>query len=1359
MKRTFNHLEICRVCETHHPSLIMSILRLILASFIHHWRTNLAVSAGAAVGTAVLTGALLVGDSMQGSLRSMALDRLGLIDEALVSDHFFRAQLADELEKTATGDSLGSAPAPVFSAPAIILPASMENPAAPAPLRANRVELIGCDRRFWQLDSRPIPVPTLQDREIALNRPLAEKLGVKPGDEVILRLPRPGAIPADSALGRKNDTVQSFRLAVKSVVPAEGLGSFALNPTQRQPLNAYINLQWLQERLELPGLANAILVHLQDDASRPNFRANENGTVSFAAASAAGSIAQNLLRPKLIDLGLDIEKTPLGYFNITSARMIFDPGAEKEILLTFARLMNQGRPTDGRKIGQKFILDGSLSKQTSIKTLDGKQREGFFTQSAFTYLANTIADGQRTIPYSTITAIDFTDQAPLGAFLSADGKPLPPLKDDEIALNSWAADDLKAKPGDQISVAYFLPETADGQTREVTKHFRLAAVVQLAGAAGDRALTPTVKGMTDEATMSDWDPPFPFDSRRVRPQDEKYWNQYGPTPKAFVSLQTGRRLWSSRFGQTTSIRVSTQSLPSPFGRGAGGESQLLPSPFGRGAGGEGLDKGILEKRLSSLDPAAFGLLFQPVKRQALSAAAGTTPFNVLFLAFSFFIIAAGAMLVLLLFRLGVEQRAGEIGILSALGFKRRQVRRLLLGEGLIIATVGGILGLILGVGYAALLLLGLRTWWLAAITAPFLQFYLTPTSLIIGLASGIVLALAAIAFSIRGITRIEPRRLLAGQTTLDIVPEPAVELRKQSPLSLWERVRVRADHKTMALYILLLISIASVAVLLLLGGLKKDYRPAAFFGAGAGVLLSLLGFAWISLRSGRFGPAVAAGRGNLLRMALRNAARNPGRGTLTLSLVSAACFLIVALSAFRLDPTRLIPALASGNGGFSLAAETDQPIYQNLDTPQGRAELGFSQEDENHFAGCKAFALRVQSGDDASCLNLYRPRRPRILGLPKNFIDRGGFSWADRGLSQFSRSENDQDRGLSQFSDRGLSQFSRRGLSQFSRSENDQDRGLSQFSRSENDQDRGLSQFSRSENGTVPLNTASTNLSSENGTAPFRHTENGTIPLISASNNPWKLLEQKPKIGPDDVPCVPVILEQNTANYSLNLWKGPGEIFEISDAWGEKIRLQVAALLGNSIFQGDLLLSEENLLKLFPQTAGYRFFLLETPPDKTKAVQTILERALSDYGFSAQTTAERLAGFMAVQNTYISAFQSLGGLGLLLGTLGLAAVQMRNIVERRGELALLRAIGFRRRRLAALVIWENFALLIAGLACGVISALVAILPHLITRDASIPWFSLAVTLALVLIVGLASGLIATAGALRAPLLTTLREDR
>ena len=113
---------------------------------------------------------------------------------------------------------------------------------------------------------------------------------------------------------------------------------------------------------------------------------------------------------------------------------------------------------------------------------------------------------------------------------------------------------------------------------------------------------------------------------------------------------------------------------------------------------------------------------------------------------------------------------------------------------------------------------------------------------------------------------------------------------------------------------------------------------------------------------------------------------------------------------------------------------------------------------------------------------------------------------------------------------------------------------------------------------------------------------------------------------------------------------------------------------------------------------------------------------------------------------------------MLLGTFGLAAVQLRNVLERRGELALLRATGFRRRALAWMVMLENGLLLVTGLACGVAAAVVAVLPHLLSGKASIPWGSLGATLVLVVLVGLVAGLGAVRAVLAAPLLAALRGE-
>lgn len=222
----------------------MSSLRLIIASLIYHWRSNLAVACGVAVGTAVLTGALLVGDSMRGSLRRLTLDRLGRIDEVMVVDHFFRAALAKETDPTA--------------APAILLPVSLENADPRWPRRASGVNLIGCDDRFWRLGpGGPRRMPGAH--EIVLNRATAERLGVRVGDAVLVRLPTLDAVPAESALGKKHETIRTQRVTVSEIISGEGLGAFELRPTQRPPLDGFVSLDWLADRLGQPGRVNAIL--------------------------------------------------------------------------------------------------------------------------------------------------------------------------------------------------------------------------------------------------------------------------------------------------------------------------------------------------------------------------------------------------------------------------------------------------------------------------------------------------------------------------------------------------------------------------------------------------------------------------------------------------------------------------------------------------------------------------------------------------------------------------------------------------------------------------------------------------------------------------------------------------------------------------------------------------------------------------------------------------------------------------------------------------------------------------------------------------------------------------------------------
>jgi ABC-type antimicrobial peptide transport system permease subunit len=246
-------------------------------------------------------------------------------------------------------------------------------------------------------------------------------------------------------------------------------------------------------------------------------------------------------------------------------------------------------------------------------------------------------------------------------------------------------------------------------------------------------------------------------------------------------------------------------------------------------------------------------------------------------------------------------------------------------------------------------------------------------------------------------------------------------------------------------------------------------------------------------------------------------------------------------------------------------------------------------------------------------------------------------------------------------------------------------------------------------------------------------------------DNPWLLLNRE---FPDG--AIPVIGDANSLNYVLHLKVGDDFVIDQGP-----VRLRVVAALADSIFQSELLMSEKNFLRLFPSEQGYRYFLLDTP--NAAEVATTLEDRLSDFGFDAQSTQERLASFHRVENTYLSTFQLLGGLGLALGTLGMGAVLLRNVLERRRELALMRAVGYNSSHFAVMVITENILMLCLGLAVGFVCALLAIVPILFERGAK-PNISLGLLLLAILLSGATASLVATIAALRSPLLPALRSE-
>jgi len=224
------------------------------------------------------------------------------------------------------------------------------------------------------------------------------------------------------------------------------------------------------------------------------------------------------------------------------------------------------------------------------------------------------------------------------------------------------------------------------------------------------------------------------------------------------------------------------------------------------------------------------------------------------------------------------------------------------------------------------------------------------------------------------------------------------------------------------------------------------------------------------------------------------------------------------------------------------------------------------------------------------------------------------------------------------------------------------------------------------------------------------------------------------------------------------LGKKLGDTIDFVDSKGNSFKIRIAGVMGNSVLQGSLIISEDNFAKRFAGQDGYRMFLVDSPPELSGEVMEKMSTSLEDFGLDITTTAKRLARFSAVENTYLSIFQLLGGLSLILASVGLGMVVLVNVLDRQGELAMLRAVGFTRKKLRNMVIIEHFGLLLLGLICGVVAAVIAVLPALMTPGRDLGFGILTIIIALLVGFGILFIWLSARTALRGELMDSLRKE-
>jgi hypothetical protein len=252
--------------------------------------------------------------------------------------------------------------------------------------------------------------------------------------------------------------------------------------------------------------------------------------------------------------------------------------------------------------------------------------------------------------------------------------------------------------------------------------------------------------------------------------------------------------------------------------------------------------------------------------------------------------------------------------------------------------------------------------------------------------------------------------------------------------------------------------------------------------------------------------------------------------------------------------------------------------------------------------------------------------------------------------------------------------------------------------------------------------------------------------------NPWNLLLKKE--FPDNV--IPAFGDANSLQWILH--KGIGDDIPVINNQGEKVMLRIVGSISNSIFASELLISADRFQKHFGKNDGYRYLLVSAPAGTASKTAQMLKKNMKDYGVMVRTTSELLAAFAEVNNAYIVTFLMLGGLGFMLGTLGLAAVLVRNIVERKSEYALMLAVGFKKRTLVGMNLFENGILLVMGIMIGSVSALTAVLPYMVSSHTRTAVGLLMIVMLIILFIGLASCTAAASLSMTGDFIPALRRE-
>lgn len=605
---------------------------------------------------AIITGSLLTGSSVRSSLNQENENRLNGTGILVSSGpRFFPGSLAKHLEEFSNERCEG----------VLELKGWARN--FNTGESALNVQLWGVFNSFFSFNAQ-IPTISLEKGEVAINSQLARRIGVKIGDDIIIRTEAISDIPSNSPFAPKKDDFESLVLTVKYIIEKGGLSDFSLGINQVKPNNVFIPIEEFNELFKEDGNINRLIIRESNSAS-----------VDIIKES-----LRQVMTPS--DMGLKIRYTDVSdQFEIISKRIFIGENELKEVKKAFP----ESRPV-------------------------------------ITWLANSFELREKSTPYSFISALPGNNFEENPA-------------ENEIIINWWLAEDLDAGIGDTLAMTYY---TSAGYKNliENYKSFVISDVVDPDSIWSDQTLMPEFPGISNSESCSSWDAGVPIDMDKIREKDEIYWDNFKGTPKAFISYETGLKLWGNNFGPATAIRFPADVA----------------------------DKEINEKLKGQLDPLISGFRLINIRENSILAAKNSVDFGTLFLSLSFFIILSSLILLILLISTHIEARRTQISTLTATGFSFSGIFKLFLLESGLVALVGSLTGIFAGALFNNLVIRSLNSVWIGAVQTDTLNPFIDVKSMILGFLISFLMVMFVLFLILRKRLQLSVSNQKTGRLTLSV---------------------------------------------------------------------------------------------------------------------------------------------------------------------------------------------------------------------------------------------------------------------------------------------------------------------------------------------------------------------------------------------------------------------------------------------------------------------------------------------------------------------------------------------------------------------------------------------------------------